>query len=134
MALAIQFEFGRSQTWEEAPLDPDWILAGLPQTQINPLAARGRLSSGFWQCTEGHFNWHYQVDEMIHILEGDALIRDRATPLWCHLRAGDSVLFPKGSSAEWIVERYVRKFYVIVDRRSLLKRIYQRFTAGKRDE
>lgn len=116
--------FPTPTAWQDAPIDPSWLIDSTPHTQIAPLAYHDSLSSGFWQCTAGHFIWHYGVNEAIHILEGAASIRDTAENIWHHLSAGDSVLFPKGASAEWIVDRFVRKFYVIHDKRSLIRRVW----------
>jgi uncharacterized cupin superfamily protein len=115
--------------WEDAPLDPADILDGEPMAFITPLANTedGALSSGFWRCTAGRFNWHYGVDEVIHILEGTARIRDHAHVVWRDIGPGDSVLFPRGSSAEWIVDKHVRKFYVTMGpRKSLVRRVAKR--------
>ncbi len=65
-----------------------------------------------WECTQGRFEWHYACDEIVHIVEGDAHIKDLATGLSTHITAGSSVLFQRGSSAEWTVDRYIRKIAV----------------------
>jgi hypothetical protein len=65
-----------------------------------------------WQCTRGRFVWHYIVDEIVYIIEGDARIKDLATGLSTHITAGTSVLFQRGSSAEWTVDRHIRKIAI----------------------
>jgi uncharacterized cupin superfamily protein len=109
--------------WESAPIDPTWIIEGSPTTRVRPIAQGGDLSSGFWECTAGHFDWHYGADESVYILEGHVLLRDRAEGIWYDLRPGDSVTFRAGSTVEWVVGLYVRKFWVIGPRPSLLRRL-----------
>lgn len=105
--------FTSSESWRPAPIDPAWIIEGAPITRVSPLSGHGSLSSGLWHCTAGRFHWHYSVNESIYILDGFVMIRDTRETTWHHLTAGDSVLFTKGSIAEWIIDRYVQKFYVI---------------------
>lgn len=118
---AIRFTTGAG--WKNAPIDPSRIIEGAPITEMNPLSSQGSLSTGFWQCTAGRFTWHYSVNESIYIIAGSVRIRDTREGTWHHLFGGDSVLFTKGSSAEWVVEHFVRKFYVIDQHRSLIARV-----------
>lgn len=103
-----------TRRWKSCPIDPSWITEGTPRTYVSPLADSrdGSLSVGFWRCTAGRFTWRYSVDEDICILEGSALIRG-TSGVWQHVRPGDSVTFPKGSTADWIVDDFVRKVYAI---------------------
>jgi uncharacterized cupin superfamily protein len=117
-------------TWDLAPIDPSWIEDGSPIARVQPLAS-GELSSGFWDCTAGRFVWHYGAAESIYILEGYAIVRDRAGYAWHHLGPGDSITFPAGSSYDWFVSLYVRKFWVIGPKPSLLRRLIRRVRAAK---
>jgi hypothetical protein len=47
-----------------------------------------------------------------YIIEGDAHIKDLATGVSTKISAGTCVLFQRGSSAEWTVDRYIRKMAV----------------------
>lgn len=61
-----------------------------------------------WSCTEGTFNWYYDVDETIMILEGSIVLQtDAMTP--ARYGAGDVILFREGAHARWHVERPVKK-------------------------
>src|ERR1700679_2471728 len=92
------------------PIKAAWILDGSPvaRAEILSSSADGTASTYFWDCTAGRFNWFYSFDETFHILEGEVTLKDpagnsrRVTP-------GDTVFFPVGSSAEWTVDKYVRK-------------------------
>lgn len=61
-----------------------------------------------WDCTAGRFNWFYDIDETVYVIEGSVIIKDYSGSVTT-LRAGDTAFFPAGSSAEWTVEQYVRK-------------------------
>jgi uncharacterized cupin superfamily protein len=92
-----------------APIRPEWILEGRP-TARNLVLSQSRDGGActlLWDCTAGVFNWFYDTDETIHILEGEVLLTDANGTR--RIGAGDVVFFPAGSSATWRVEQYVRK-------------------------
>ena len=73
-------------------IPPHWIIEGTPQARSKRLAtsADGTASVMAWSCTSGRFNWHYAVDEILHIISGEVFVTDengeaagsgRAT--WC---------------------------------------------------
>lgn len=94
---------------EASPINRDWILEGDPSARAVLLSssADGMASTFIWDCTAGRFNWFYGMDETIYVLEGGMTIKDAGGTH--HLKAGDTIYFPAGSNAEWIVESYVRK-------------------------
>ena len=63
-----------------APIPRAWILEGDPVAREKRLAlSTDRLASAFmWDCTAGRFNWFYHEDEVVHVLEGSAIIKDAA--------------------------------------------------------
>jgi uncharacterized cupin superfamily protein len=91
-------------------INPDWVLEGNPVTRNKLLStsADGTASTLFWDCTAGRFNWFYDVDETVYVLEGSVSIRNQEG-LVRRVSAGDWIFFPKGSYAEWTVHEYVRK-------------------------
>lgn len=97
-----------------APINRDWIVEGQPDASGCPIfeTADRCASVNEWQCTRGRFVWHYCVDEIVYIIEGHARIKDIATGLSTNVAAGSSVLFQRGSSAEWTVDRFVRKIAI----------------------
>jgi uncharacterized protein len=106
---AIKFGTVQSQLGP-APIQSNSILEGNPiaRNQLLSKSADGLASTYFWDCTAGRFNWHYGIDETVYVLEGSVIVRARdGVPQT--LKAGDTAFFPAGSSAEWIVESYVRK-------------------------
>jgi hypothetical protein len=64
-----------------------------------------------WSCTKGRFRWHYDVDEMAHILAGEVFITDESGTER-RLGAGDTVFFAAGSTCIWQVTQDIRKVAV----------------------
>jgi len=93
-----------------APIPAAWILEGAPVARQRHLAASSDQLAAtlMWDCTAGGFNWFYDADEVIHVLEGSVLIEDVAG-VCQRLRAGDTYLFPAGSRYHWTVDDYIRK-------------------------
>jgi uncharacterized protein len=92
------------------PIRQEWILEGNPIARIEHLSssADGTASTYFWDCTAGRFNWFYAFDETLLLLEGGVTLKFAAGGSR-HVTAGDVIFFPKGASAEWTVDTYVRK-------------------------
>jgi uncharacterized cupin superfamily protein len=92
------------------PIQPAWILDGKPVARLELLSssADGTASTYFWDCTAGRFNWFYSFDETFHVLEGAVTLKYPSGGSH-RVVAGDTVFFPAGSSAEWTVDRYIRK-------------------------
>jgi uncharacterized protein len=92
------------------PIEPDWIREGKPEARSRVLerSSDGLACSIVWECTAGKFEWFYDIDETLYILEGGVTVSDERTPPR-RLGPGDVVFFPKGSRAQWRVESYVRK-------------------------
>jgi uncharacterized protein len=96
---------------ESMPVPPDWVRQGAPQASAVTLTESRdkRYRSGVWECTAGVFDWHFALDEIVHILDGEVFIEYEGTRL--HLKPGDVAHFPAGTSTRWHVPSYVRKFF-----------------------
>jgi uncharacterized protein len=48
-----------------SPIEPSWIIEGNPEARSHVLStsACGNTRTIIWSCTEGKFNWYYDVDE-----------------------------------------------------------------------
>jgi uncharacterized cupin superfamily protein len=93
-----------------APINPAWIREGTPAAR-NRIIAPSTDRFGWtmlWDCTAGKFDWHYSIDETVHIIEGSVTVTDAAGATFT-LKPGDVAFFPAGSVAHWHVENYVRK-------------------------
>lgn len=92
------------------PIEPSWIIEGNPVAQCCVLSksADGLASTMVWQCSEGKFDWYYDFDETILILEGSIVLEnDTMNPT--RYSAGDVIFFKDGAHARWHVEDHVRK-------------------------
>jgi uncharacterized cupin superfamily protein len=92
------------------PIEPSWIIEGNPLAQASDLStsADGMATSIVWQCSEGKFNWYYDFDETILILEGSIVLENDTMPP-TRYGPGDVIFFRRGAHAKWHVEGHVRK-------------------------
>jgi uncharacterized cupin superfamily protein len=92
------------------PIEPSWIIEGNPVAQwcVLSKSADGLASTIVWQCSEGRFNWYYDFDETILILEG-SIVLENDTMAPTRYGAGDVIFFKDGAHARWHVEGHVRK-------------------------
>jgi uncharacterized cupin superfamily protein len=92
------------------PIRPDWVIEGKPvsRNKLLSYSADGNSSTMMWDCTAGRFNWYYDIDETLYVIEGSVNIKDPAGVIH-RVTVGDTVFFPAGSHAEWHVESYIRK-------------------------
>jgi uncharacterized protein len=92
------------------PIEPSWILEGNPQATSSILSQStdGLALTIVWHCTEGKFNWFYDFDETILILEGSIVLESDGMPP-TRYSAGDVIFFKDGAHAKWHVEGRVRK-------------------------
>jgi len=99
-----------SANFSPSPINPAWILEGQPiaRAELLSTSEEGNVNTYYWDCTAGRFNWHYSCDETLHILEGSVILKSPSGKIR-RCVAGDIVFFPNGCSAEWTVEKYIRK-------------------------
>jgi uncharacterized protein len=95
------------------PIRPHWIIDGAPQARSKRLAesADGTSTIMAWSCTPGRFNWHYSVDETLHIISGEVFVTNEQGETR-RIGPGDMVFFPAGSRSTWHVTKEVRKLAV----------------------
>jgi uncharacterized protein len=68
--------------------------------------------SGIWECTPGPSRWELETNEFVHVLAGAMTVTaDGGEPM--EVKAGDTVLFPKGWAGTWEIHEALRKVYVI---------------------
>ncbi len=92
------------------PIEPSWIIEGHPEARSCVLSqsADGLASTIVWECSEGRFNWYYDFDETILILEG-SIVLESDTMSATRYVAGDVIFFRDGAQARWHVEGRVKK-------------------------
>lgn len=106
----IVFYEGKNVEMRPCPINPAWVIEGAPVAR-NFILSRSLDNSAttlLWDCTKGVFNWHYDIDETVYVLEGSVVVRED-NGVEHHLGPGDHILFRAGSHAVWTVENYVRK-------------------------
>lgn len=93
-----------------SPIEPSWIIEGHPEARSSQLSssACGTATTLIWSCTEGKFNWYYDVDETIMILEGSIVLESEGMSQRRY-GVGDVIFFRRGAQAKWHVEGYVKK-------------------------
>jgi uncharacterized protein len=92
------------------PIEPSWVIEGNPQATWHVLSqsADGLATTMVWHCTAGKFNWYYDFDETIMILEGGIVLEgDTMEPT--RYGPGDVIFFKNGAHARWHVEDRVKK-------------------------
>lgn len=95
---------------DPSPIEPSWIIEGNPEAHSRLLStsACDTAKTVIWSCTEGKFNWYYDLDETVVILEGSIVLESEGmSPT--RYGVGDVIVFRRGARAKWHVEGYVRK-------------------------
>ena len=92
------------------PIEPSWIIEGNPTASARDLSqSLDRTATTIvWHCTEGKFNWYYDFDETILILEG-SIVLENDTMRPTRYGPGDVIFFKDGAHAKWHVEGHVKK-------------------------
>ena len=92
------------------PIEPSWIIEGTPDARSCMLShsADGLASTMVWECSAGKFNWYYDFDETVLILEGSIVLESDTMPSRRYA-AGDVIFFKDGAHARWHIEDRVRK-------------------------
>ena len=95
---------------ELRPIEPTWVIEGNPvsRSHILSTSSDGTSSTIVWECSEGRFNWYYDFDETILILEGSIVLESDTMPP-TRYGPGDTIFFRNGAHARWHVEGRVRK-------------------------
>lgn len=107
---------GTPKPLREYVVDPGWIREGKPvfRTVETGRSADSRTATGLWDCTgPGTFEWQFDIDETVHILEGEVRIDYRGSQFV--LRPGDVATFHAGTRAVWRVDKYVKKVWMVQD-------------------
>jgi len=92
------------------PIEPSWVIEGHPEARSCVLSqsADGLAPTIVWECSEGRFNWYYDFDETILILEGSIVLESDTMPATRYV-AGDVIFFRDGAHARWHVDGRVKK-------------------------
>jgi uncharacterized cupin superfamily protein len=92
------------------PIEPSWVIEGKPDASwcVLSQSADGLASTMVWHCTAGKFDWYYDFDETILILEGGIMLENDTMPP-TRYGPGDVIFFKDGAHARWHIESHVKK-------------------------
>ena len=96
-------------------VDPSWVKQGTPNFRATEFfkSSDGKTSSGIFECDASTFEWRYQLDEAVYILDGSVELDYQGKRFT--LKAGDSAFFRAGTTAIWHVPSHIRKTWTLYD-------------------
>jgi uncharacterized protein len=96
------------------PIDPSWIIEGSPVARSGQWSQSRDTTTTYWvwDCTAGRFNWYFEADETVYVIEGEVIITSEGQEPQT-LRAGHAAVFYAGTRSEWYVPNYVRKHAIL---------------------
>ncbi|MFZ6721022.1 cupin domain-containing protein [Undibacterium sp. Ji49W] len=97
-------------------VDPTWIKEGTPNFRATEFfkSHDGKTSSGIFECDgPSTFEWHYQLDETIYVLDGGVDIEYQGKRF--SLKPGETAFFRAGTTALWHVPKGIRKTWTLHD-------------------
>ena len=115
------------------PIPPAWVISGDPQARSAELfrSRDGRRTTFLWACGPCEYEWRFESDETVRVLEGEAFVEDGAGPR--RLGPGDEAQFRAGEVARWRIPAGLKKLSVCEDRRprpSLVARALRKLGLG----
>ncbi len=117
MSRAARVSFGKlpKGPLPSIELPAEEVLEGSPRARclFTAQSADEGASAGFWSCEVGRYQFHFDYDEFVYIVEGELTVTDcrRGGPTRT-LVAGDSAHFPQGCTTIWEVTRKLTKYFV----------------------
>ncbi len=110
----------RAVNLKPAPIQAGWILDGQPNAAAAQIdqTSDGSTRLIVWRVSAGRFNWFYDFDETITILDGEVFLTEGANAAPGNaterrLGPGDIIFFHNGSTATWRVPDHVRKIATV---------------------
>lgn len=93
------------------PAETGTVLEGEPNGRIHWLREEDGFMSGLFRCDPAVFEYEFEADEAIHVLEGEVSIRigDRSADLG----PGGIASFRKGERSVWTVKSPFKEFFVL---------------------
>lgn len=97
-------------TLAPAPIPTSWVLEGHPRTEAAEIAHSddGTTKVYVWQTSAARFDWYYESDEIVSVLDGEVFVDDHVHGTR-RLGPGDVAFFPAGASTTWRVPDHLRK-------------------------
>jgi len=90
------------------------ILEGVPDArgQFTAESADGNCTAGFWACDVGRYEFVFDYDEFIYLIEGEVTVTQTGSDRTWTLRPGDTAHFPQGVTTVWQITRRMTKYFV----------------------
>jgi uncharacterized cupin superfamily protein len=91
------------------------ILEGVPDARavFTAESADRGACAGFWSCDVGRYEFVFDYDEFIYLIEGEVTVIEAPPSTQSYvLRAGDTAHFPQGITTIWQVTRRMTKYFV----------------------
>lgn len=83
----------------------------------------GVFRVGVWECSPGRWRRQIMEPEFAHFVAGRArFIPDHGEPF--DINSGDAVWFPPNTTGMWDISETLRKTYVIVASRNIVRKLY----------
>jgi hypothetical protein len=118
--VAVSIFDPRTVELKPSPIRPDWILDGHPEATAAQIDQThdGTTHLLVWRVSAGRFNWYYDFDETITVLDGEVYLTDGANAAPGNraerrLGPGDVAFFHNGSTATWRVPDHVSKIATV---------------------
>lgn len=104
-----------------------WVKQGQPNFRATEFyrSADGKTTSGIFECDASVFEWHYDKDEAIYLLEGQVDIEYLGQKFT--LTAGQSTFFKAGTVALWRVPGKLRKTWTMYEAGKPVKQLSKVF-------
>ena len=97
-------------------VDPSWVKDGKPNFRATEFfkSHDGKTSSGIFECDgPSTFEWHYQLDETVYVLDGGVDVDYQGKQF--SLKPGETAFFRAGTTATWHVSKGIRKAWTLHD-------------------
>jgi uncharacterized cupin superfamily protein len=91
------------------------ILEGIPDARAMFTAntADQGACAGFWSCDVGRYEFVFDYDEFIYVIDGEVVVTEAAPSTRTHvLKPGDTAHFPRGVTTIWQITRRMTKYFV----------------------
>jgi uncharacterized cupin superfamily protein len=90
------------------------ILEGEPDARcvFTAKSADDGAAAGFWACGVGRYQFVFDYDEFVYLVEGEVVITEVGGDRSYTLTAGDTAHFPQGTTSIWQVTRRMTKYFV----------------------
>ena len=104
-----QFTATETLALAPAPIPAAWVREGSPQASARRLWGSDDRTAltVVWECTAGVFDWHYDEEETVHIIEGEVHVEVGGGQSF-RLGPGDTAVFRRNSHAVWNIPSRVQ--------------------------